>query len=515
MIRDLMKPEAYPPPRPSSVSLVTTHISWVFLTDSDAWKLKRPVNFGFLDYSTPEKRRHFCHEEVRLNRRLAADVYLGVVPVRLGPDGHSFVGDGPIVDYAVRMRRLPEECSAEALLRRGELTPGPLDRLVRPLLRFYAQGRKAADPGLRANILENIEQTLPFAGRLIDRPAFEVLRDWQLAALDRRAPLLRDRAASGRVRDGHGDLRLEHVTFENDDPIIIDCIEFNERFRVGDIANDVAFLAMELHAKGRPDLGEWLLARLADESQDYDLYGLVDLYLSYRAWVRAKVACFIASDPATPSDKAARKRTEARDFFALASAFARPSNGPLIAVGGMIGSGKSTLAAALSRETGLPSISSDATRKHLSGVAATDRLPDTAYSAAFSRRTFDEFFRRAELVLGSGRGVILDATFRSRDLRARAAALAAESGRPFRFVEMTCDDATLRERLRARSKGPSVSDAGEELLHRLRAEYEPASEFPDRVVIDSTLPLDEQVRRVTSSASSPTPATSSAPRRGS
>jgi predicted kinase len=304
----------------------------------------------------------------------------------------------------------------------------------------------------------------------------------------------------GRIRDGHGDLRLEHVYFEDGVPVILDCIEFNERFRMGDVASDAGFLAMELDGRGRRDLAGSFLGRFAQASDDYDLYGVVDFYLSYRAWVRGKVAAFLAADPSTPAQKAARKADEARALFVQAEGYTRPRDplAPVIAVGGLIASGKTVLAEALARALGLPVVASDRTRKWLAGVAPTERAPAAAYAEEFSRRTFDEVFRRAEVVLRSGRGVVLDTTFRGRDLRRRARDLAARHGRQFLFVETTCDDATLRERLRRRAAGPSVSDATEPLLDRMRAEFEPVTELPpaERLTVRTTEPLPALVDAV-------------------
>lgn len=504
MLEDLLRPEAYPAPRPARVEVVTTHISWVFLTERDVWKIKRPVDYGFVDYSTLERRRHFCHEEVRLNRRLAPDVYLDVVPVRLGPRGHALHGEGVVVDYAVHMRRLPDPASAEALLRAGALTHEHLWRVAERLAGFFAaapaQPAYGALDVIRTNAVRNFAGVRPFVGQVVPASTFEAVQAWQLGFLDRHAQRFRRRVEQDRIRDGHGDLRLEHVYFLAGAPAVIDCVEFSEALRAGDVASDVAFLAMELDARDRTELAGSFLGRVALETNDYDLYGVVDFYLSYRAWVRALVASLLVADPSTPPDKAARKAGEARGLFALAHRYARgpAAPGPVIAVGGLIGTGKTVLAEALARALGLPAIASDRTRKWLAGVAPTERAPGSAYTPDFSERTFDEVFRRAAVVLGSGRGVILDATFRGRDLRRRARELAAEHGRPFLFVEATCDEATLRERLRRRAAGPSVSDATEPLLARLREEFEPVTELDaaQHLVLRTTEPLEALVDAV-------------------
>jgi hypothetical protein len=483
------------------VTQVTTHISWVFLTDREVWKLKRPVDYGFVDYTTLERRRRCCEAEVRLNRRLAPDVYLGVAPVRLGPRGHWFGPDGDVVDYAVRMRRLADDRSAEALLRRGALTPEHLTRLAERLARFFTDAAPAPQAGtievIRGNVVENFTQVEPFVGRFVSRETFDAVQAWQLGLLERQSGRFRGRIEQGRIRDGHGDLRLEHVYFEDAEPLVIDCVEFNERLRCGDSAGDVAFLAMELTARSRADFAEQFLAAFALASDDHDLYGVVDFYAGYRAWVRGKVAAFLAADPFTPREKASRKAEEARSLFDLARSYAQARSDvpPVVAIGGLIGSGKSTLAEALGRAVGVPVVSSDRIRKALAGVRATERAPEGAYSAAFSARTFDDLFRRAAVVLDSGRGVVLDATFRERALRLRARDLARRHGRRFLFVETVCDEATLRERLRRRATGPSVSDAGEALLERVRAGFEPVTELGagEHLRVDTTGPPESAV----------------------
>jgi aminoglycoside phosphotransferase family enzyme/predicted kinase len=499
LVADLCRPASYPVPQPGRVELVATHISWVFLTSDHAWKVRRPVKLPFLDFSTVERRKHDCEEEIRLNRRLAPGVYQTVVPVLLGPGGHTFVGPGTVVDHAVKMRRLPEERSAAALLRAGELTAARLARLAKRLAEFYRTvgppaGLSGADSFART-VEENLEELAEFSGRFLDPARLRSVAAAQRRDLAAHARLLAARAASGRFREGHGDLRLEHVYFEgeagDEEPLVIDCVEFNPAFRCGDVALDVAFLAMELEAAGRPDLSDHFLYRFARDSSDYDFYPLIDLYLCHRALVRAKVACLLAADATTPALKAARKQEEAGRLLALAQAHAAgsPARRPvLVSVGGLVGAGKSTLAEALSLRLGFPVISSDLTRKSLGGVQPLERGPPSLYSDELTTRTYAEMLRRAGCVLRSGRGVILDGTFRTAATRAQARAAAAAHGAPFQFIEATCDEATLRERLRARRAGGTESDADDSVLDRIRHEHQPADELPasERLIADTT-----------------------------
>ncbi|MCA8970553.1 MAG: AAA family ATPase [Planctomycetes bacterium] len=486
-LQDVRNLPVYPHDGP--VEVVSTHASHVFLTKHDVFKIKRAKNFGFLDYSTVELREHFCHEEVRLNRRAAPGVYLGVLPVRLDDAGHSLVRGGDVVDYAVHMRRLPIERSAEALLATDRLGHDEIDELAAYLRRFYASvPHDQPSPGaLATSIQENFRQARPFVGEIVPEACFDEVVAAQSAWLEHHGLLLAQR----RSHDGHGDLRLEHVYFLDDGPIAIDCIEFTERFRVGDWALDVAFLAMDLSDHGRQDLADSLLARLAYEFDDYDFWPLIDGYVSYRAFVRGKVACFVAADAHTAEGVRARKVSEARRYFALArDALIAPRPAPfLVCVGGKIASGKSTVARELARRASCAIVSADATRKALAGLAHTDKGPASIYTPEFSSRVHDELCRRAALVLEAGRSVIVDTTFGTKSLRARFHELARHHGARFVFVECQTDEAESLRRLRARGPG-EVSDAREDQWATLSARFEEIDEFDAsrHMIVDGALP---------------------------
>jgi aminoglycoside phosphotransferase family enzyme/predicted kinase len=479
-----MRREAYEVD-PGEVRLETTHASWVLLTERDVWKLKRPVDLGFLDFRTIEARRRDCEEEVRLNRRLAPDVYLAVAPVYRTASGCAFVGEGPVVDWAVRMRRLPDGASATALLARGQLDARLLATLAERLSAFFRSAPATPAFGtpdaLALNLDENFSQVAPFVGELLDQRTFDDVQAFQRDHLARNERQFRTRLAEGRVREGHGDLRLEHVYFLPGpdgrlEPLVIDCISFNERFRCGDVAADVAFLAMELEASGRPDLSAGFLARFAEASDDFGLYGVLDFYLSYRAWVRGKVAAFLAGDPASGAEIRASKRDEARRCFGLSRAFSGPPlDRPfLVVVGGLIGSGKSTLAAELGRELAVPVVSSDRTRKARAGLSPTAPADAGAYTQQARDTTYEAILARAVQVLEAGRGVILDATFAASRWRRQAAEAARASNAAFVWVEARCPLEVLRQRLSARRRGSSASDADASLLETFVRDYEPA-----------------------------------------
>jgi aminoglycoside phosphotransferase family enzyme/predicted kinase len=508
---DLLRPEAYAPLPAARVELAETHVSQVFLIDRDVFKVKRPVDLGFLDFTTLERREAACRAEVELNTRLASDVYRGVVPIRRGPDGHARLGgDGPLLDWAVHMRRLPDECRADVMLERGQLDAPAVDAIAARLARFHAGARADAEvarfgspDAIARNVEENFAQTAGVMEAYAPGEAPEIVR-WQTAFLRGHRALFERRAATGHVRDGHGDLRLEHVYLEGPGdgaPTIIDCIEFNDRFRFADVCADVAFLSMDLEAHGRVDLAERLLARYAREANDFDLYALVDFYESYRAFVRAKVSAILAADPDVEPDARARAAAQARRHFVLAMAADRRSLllPAVIAVGGIIASGKSTIAAHVADEMSAPVVDADRTRKAMMGVEAHQPLHEAAWAGAydpgFTERVYAETLRRAGVVLDSGRPVVIDASFRSPAMRAAAAELARSRGFPFRFVECRADPDVCRSRLSERERTVTVSDGRLAIFDAFRASFEPVDELSptEHIVIDTTRPLDESL----------------------
>ncbi len=507
--QDLLRPEAYGPELEArEVSLVETHISWVFLLEHDVFKVKKPVDYGFLDFRTLAQRRRACEDEVRLNARLSPGVYLGVVPVRVGPDGRAYVGGtGPIiVDWAVHMRRLRDEDRADERLARGALSAAAVDAVARRIAQFHAG--VGADPSrahfgapdtIAANLEENFAQTRECIDRYLPSSDAEELVRWQRAFLRGHQALFEERVRCGRVRDGHGDLRLEHVYLNDEGITILDCIEFNDRFRFADVCSDIAFLSMDLASHERVDLAERLLATYARESNDFDLYALVDFYESYRAFVRGKISVFAAEDPNASSWARARAAAEARRFFLLAlSADRRPLLTPtVVAVGGVIASGKSTIAEHIAAEMNAPIIDADRTRKFMLGISPEQPVHDAAWTGAYdpaiTERVYEEVLRRANVVIDSGRPVVIDASFRSTAMRDAARHLAMMHDVPFRFVECRAPADVCRARLSRRHGG--VSDGRAAIFDDFRARFEAVCELPptEHVVLDTTRSIEESL----------------------
>ncbi len=494
---------------PTGVGFIETHISWVLLHERDVYKIKKPVEMGFLDFSTAALRKAACEREVELNRRLAADVYLGVVPLRRSGERLTLEGDGEIVDWAVHMRRLDDRDRADIRLAQGRLGPEDVARIARRVADFHAQARADEETAafgkaeaIAINVRENFTQTAASLQHYVTAGQARELGEHQLAHLEQHADRFEARVAAGRVRDGHGDLRLEHVYLADDGSItVLDCIEFNDRFRYADVASDLAFLAMDLSAHGHVELSEHLVAEYAQHGGDYDLYGVVDFYEGYRAFVRGKIATFVADDPSIDAAHRSRAVASARRCFMLALATGRRSLlGPrVVAVGGVIASGKSTVSGRLSLEMSAPVVDADRTRKQMIGVRATQPVHEGswqgAYDPKFTEEVYAEVFRRAGVVLASGRPVLVDASFRSKALRGRAHALATEYGVPFRMVECRIDFAVAKDRLRERAKHASVSDGRLEIFDDFVAKWEPIDEFDadEHVILDTSQPLEETI----------------------
>jgi len=482
-----------------------THISWVFLHDDTVFKVKKPVNFGFLDFSALDQRRVACENEARLNARLAPGVYLGVVPVTRRTDGmHEIAGSGPTVDWAVKMRRLDDSDRADVRLAEGRLSHEHLQRLARTLARFHRALPSKAEIGefgrvecIRSNVQENFAQAHPLLSELVSESQQREVELAQLGFLEQRRALFEQRIQGGRIRDGHGDLRLEHVYIDAEgEPTIIDCIEFNERFRFADVCADVAFLSMDLAFQGRVDLKEQFLAAYAEESEDHDLYGLVDFYESYRAYVRAKIGALGLHSAPLPAREQLESQVRRHFLLALASERSPDSAPRVFALAGLIASGKSTLARALADQIAAPRISSDRTRKALRGVSATTPLSDGAfdanYSDAASDAVYSELLRRAAVVLESGRSVVLDASFRSSAARDAARDLARRHHAPFLLIECQAPLDVCRTRLAERARGPSESDGRSQIFEQFAAQYEPIRGLPrgEHLLVDTGGSLD-------------------------
>jgi aminoglycoside phosphotransferase family enzyme/predicted kinase len=515
LVAFLSDPASYPH-GPDHVELLQTHISYVALAPPLVYKVKKPVALGFLDFSTLARRRHFCEEEVRLNRRLCAQIYRRVVPITLHNGQLVWGGSGEPVEVAVEMDQLDAEGFLDARIERGFATPNDLDRVAEKLAAFYQSQTPAPETAvwgrparLRISTDENFAQTERFAGDLLSRPAFEALRAATDQFLDGQARLLHRRRAEGRVVDGHGDLRAEHVHFsdaeeDGDGVCIFDCIEFNERFRYIDLANDVAFLTMDLDALGRPDLARHFATRMAARLDDPDLLTVLDFYKGYRAYVRGKVEAMRSTEAEVPPSERAASRDRARRDFQLALRYAVAGSTPLVvAVMGDVGTGKSTQARALGEALGWEVVSSDRVRKEAAGAPLFERGSKAERAALYApertEATYAVLRERALRAAREGRGIVLDATFGARRQRDALREALRAAGIGHRFIELSAPEEVVRRRLAARETADDVaSDARLEDLAMLMACYQTpdALEDAEHVIVETDDDPEETTRAI-------------------
>jgi aminoglycoside phosphotransferase family enzyme/predicted kinase len=459
-----------------AVEVRHTHISVVFLAGCFAYKVKKPVNLGFLDFSTLDKRRHFCEEEVRLNRRLAPEVYLGVAPVSRTGLGVKMEGRGEVVEWAVKMKRLPEEATLEKRLQCGQVEVGLLKALARKVASFHARaegGEHIAAFGrfevVARNARENFDQVAPQVGTTLSRAVFERLRGLTEEVLAGLRTLIESRADRGVPRDTHGDLHLDHVYLFPDrappaDLVIIDCIEFNERFRFADPVADMAFLVMDLRFHGRRDLARAFAEEYFRASGDEEGRALLPFYVAYRAAVRGKVEGFELSEKEIPEAERIAALTKARAHWLLAlGELETPGRRPcLVLVGGLPGTGKSTLAQGLAERAGFRLIRSDLVRKELAGLepqeSARSPFEEGIYAPAWSERTYAECLCRAEKLLFEGKRVIVDASFGEEKRRQAFLEAAARLAVPVVFMLCQADPEVIRRRLECRRGDASDAD---------------------------------------------------------
>jgi len=322
----LLKSQAYPH-KPKKIELVQTQMSFILLTGEYVYKIKKPVNLGYLDYTTLEKRHFFCHQELELNRRLCPDAYLAVVPIVEEKGGLRIEGRGKAIEYAVKMKQLPQDRMMDVLLPRGRVTPEMVARVAEKLVGFHQEAetnRKIAAFGrldvIRQNTDENFAQTEKYIGTSITAEEYQHIKDYTNNFVDSNASLFDKRVREGKIRDCHGDLHAAHVCF-TDDICIYDCIEFNDRFRYSDVASEIAFLAMDLDRYQQAGLSRHLVNTYVGLSHDEELLKLLDFYKCYRAYVRGKVESFKLDDPYIPEDEKANVLTAAQSYFELAESY--------------------------------------------------------------------------------------------------------------------------------------------------------------------------------------------------
>ncbi|MEN9218994.1 MAG: AAA family ATPase [Gloeomargarita sp. DG_2_bins_126] len=494
LIQQMQRAEFYPHPV-QTITVKQTHISWVFLTGDYAYKVKKPANFGFLDFSTLAQRRRFCYEELRLNQRLAPALYLEVLPIGVDLQGNYRLGDagGEVVEYAIKMRQFDQEDLWLTCFEQGRLTIQHLENLGEQIARFHQDSptneaiTRFGSPEMIKRVVDsNYEATEAYTANWGLAREFQEIRAFTDDFLQNHQDWFRERQRLGKIRECHGDLHLGNICFFRGQVCVFDCIEFNEEFRLTDGVYDVAFLVMDLEFRGRRDLAYGFLNRYLELTGDYLAARLLRFYCSIRAYIRAKVNSFLAGDPGAPAALRQEAQATAIAYYRAAWRYGQFTRPQLFVMAGLSGSGKSTVARFLAQKYGAIHIRSDAVRKHLGGISLSEKGGAELYTPVMTERTYGELLRLALALLREGQSVILDAKYDRVQMRQRVLAAVQDVPVTVRIVHTQAPLDILRERLHRRTG--DIADATADLLAQQSAEWEPftAAELAYVTPVDTT-----------------------------
>jgi uncharacterized protein len=486
------------------VTLIETHISYVLLTGHFAYKIKKSVNLGFLDFRTLAARRFYCQEELRLNRRLAPALYLDVVAITGSSDAPTLGGDAAAIEYAVKMREFPQDALASHALSCGQLSHAHIDALATQVAAFHrttaratAESAFGTPQAVLALALRNVTELSPLLEAKEDLADLGALADWIRAKHGGCNEAMTRRRAQGFIRECHGDLHLGNIALLHDQPVVFDCIEFNEHMRWIDVISEVAFTMMDLQSRGRIDLAYRYLNTYLEASGDYDGLGVLGFYLVYRAMVRAKVACLRARQFGAGA-AAATLIAEYHHNIQLAQTYARPTRPAIVITHGFAGSGKTTLSQTLLERVGAVRVRTDIERKRLHGMQPTDRSDPAIASGLYAAGATEETYRRAlsltQAAVAAGFMVIVDGAFLQLWQRQLFRNLATERRISLVIVDLVASEVTLRQRIVRRLRAATdASDADLAVLAHQRQIEEPLElrERADTVVYDADTPCDE------------------------
>lgn len=485
----------------ASLELLETHISWVILTGEFAYKIKKPINLGFLDYSTLDKRRFACEEELRLNRRLAPEIYLELASVRGTPEAPHLEGEGEIIDYAVKMRQFPQAAQLDRLLQAGGLSPAQLDAIADVVAKFHLTA-KPAEPDSRYGdadsvwrpVAENFSQIRERGVTSDGEARLAHLLQWSQDSFGRIKPVIARRKMQGQVRECHGDLHLRNIAWFHDRPVIFDCIEFNPELRWIDTISDFAFLFMDLIDRSQARMAYRVLDRYLVQTGDYAGLALLPFYFVYRAMVRAKVDRIRLAQPDLSAAEREAQEHEFSAYLQLAEDFIHQRRPILIITWGLSASGKSSISSRLLQVMGAVRLRSDVERKRLAGMEIAAHAAAEAergiYTSDMSERVYRHLRELAEGLLMAGFPVIVDAAFLEQVRRAEFAQLARSLQIPFVILQCVASASTLRQRICSRQG--DVSDADLSILEYQLDHLKPLSEaeHPYRMILDTEQDID-------------------------
>ncbi len=472
------------------VEVLQTHISYVFLTGKYAFKVKKPVNFGFLDFSTLEKRRYYCEEELRLNQRLCPDLYLEVVPITRVNGGLELAGNGKVVEYAVKMQQFPGDRIMKQVLETEGVGVDVIWDICSRLVAFYNDNpsndeitKYGALDAVKQNIDENFEQTQSKIGITIDKPTFNQLKKVNARFFTENEQVFSQRQQGGFIHDCHGDLHSGNIVLA-DEVLIFDCIEFNKRFRFCDVASDIGFFAMDLDFLNYPYLSSEFIQCYIEKSGDTTVFSVLNFYKCYRAYVRGKVAGFRLDDPQIQKTDKQEAITAAQAYFDLSAYYCSlmdielSKKQPLLfLVGGLTGTGKSTVAGKIAVDYGAELVNTDVVRKEMAGIDKYEPHRDAFNTGLYDPKnidqTYEQVVKKAQEYLEAERNVVLDATFVYQRHRQLAQTLAHHLEIPLIVIECVCNPKIVKQRLEKRMQEKTVSDGRWEIYQQQLKTHDP------------------------------------------
>lgn len=500
LIQQLLSPQAYPHDT-GDIKLIETHISWVILTGEYVYKIKKPVDMGFLDFSTLEKRKHYCHRELTLNRRLAPDFYLDVVSIGHLPQSGKIIlsEELPAIEYAVKMRQFPPNTQLDQILAQGKLDNVWIDQLAEAIAIFHKQAETipAESPYGHPDMVwmpveENFTQIRAIINEAEKHLQIKKLEEWSKNEFARLAPLFEKRKQAGFVRDCHGDMHLGNIAIIENKVVIFDCIEFSEAFRCIDIISEIAFTVMDLIDKGRRDYGARLLDQYLQHTGDYFGLSMLPFYLTYRAMVRAKVAAIRSQQTGLTKVDKQKAWDDYDQYIDLALEFIKPRKGKLIIANGVSGSGKTTLTQPLLEKYNLIRLRSDVERKRLFGYHSKAQTNGAIYNPQASAKTYDYLLELASELCINGFSVIVDATFLKLSQRKPFYNWARQTDTPFIILHFHAQEALLRKWVSERAAaGKDASEATIEVLENQLKTLEPISDLEADYVFKIDTSSDE------------------------